>query len=61
LDPLSLSAEEIDRRISARVTRSLRFYDGTTHQGMFSMPKNLREEIKKGSRIITDDNPMFLY
>jgi spermidine synthase len=61
LSPLSLSIEEVDRRVSARVARGLRFYDGVAHQGMFSLPKYLREKINKEKRIITDDNPQFTY
>jgi spermidine synthase len=57
-DPLSPSPEEIDRRIAERVTGSLRFYDGITHRGMFSLPKYLREAIKGEGRIITDENPL---
>ena len=61
LDPLSLSVEEVDRQISARVSRSFRFYDGLTHQGMFSLPLYLRQEIAQGKSIITDENPLFLH
>jgi spermidine synthase len=60
-NPLLLSAEEVDRRISMQVNKNLRFYDGFTHQGMFSLPKFLREEIGKEKKLITDDNPLFLY
>lgn len=59
--PLSLSAAEIDHRISAQVSQRLRFYDGVTHQGIFSLPKYLREELRRGKRIITDENPLFLH
>ncbi|MFC2048309.1 polyamine aminopropyltransferase, partial [Chloroflexota bacterium] len=38
LDPLQLSATEIDSRISSRSLNNLKFYDGLTHQGMFSLP-----------------------
>jgi len=61
LDPLSLSVAEVDRRISARVSRKLRFYDGLTHQGMFCLPLYLRQEMAQGKRIITDENPLFLH
>jgi len=61
LDPLSLSVEEVDRQISVRVSRRLRFYDGLTHQGMFSVPLYLRQEMAQGKSIITDENPLFLH
>ena len=55
-----LSIEEIDNRISARISKRLRFYDGLTHQSMFSLPKHLREKMTTESRIISDKNPFFL-
>lgn len=61
LDPLKLSPEEVERRLSSRVSRTLRFYDGLTHQGMFSLPKYLREEIARKKQIITKDQPLFTY
>jgi len=36
LDPLALSAGEIDHRLSARVSKELRFYDGTTTRACFA-------------------------
>jgi spermidine synthase len=58
-EPLSLSCQEIDSCITSRITKKLNFYDGLTHQGMFSLPKHLREEIGQERRIITDENPIF--
>ncbi len=60
-DPRDLSPEEIDRRLSRRVNERLRFYDGLTHRGMFSIPKYLREEAAGEKRIITRDRPLFTY
>ncbi len=61
LDPRELSTEEVDRRLSRRVSKPLRFYDGLTHRGMFSIPKYLREEMAREKRIITKDQPLFTY
>jgi len=61
LDPRELSQEEVDRRLSRRVNKPLRFYDGLTHRGMFSIPKYLREEMAREKRIITKDQPLFTY
>ncbi len=61
LDPRELSSEEVDRRLSRRVNKPLRFYDGLTHRGMFSIPKYLREEMAREKRIITKDQPLFTY
>jgi spermidine synthase len=41
-DPAALPAGYIDGELSARGVASLRFYDGTTHLSMFSLPKYAR-------------------
>ena len=61
LNPLLLSAIEIDGRISARLLKPLKFYDGLTHQGIFSLPKHLRDELSKQTRLITDNQPLYIY
>jgi len=61
LDPRELFPEEVDRRLSRRVSKPLRFYDGLTHRGIFSIPKYLREEMARDKRIITKDQPLFTY
>jgi spermidine synthase len=58
--PAALKATEIDSRIAARVSRGLRFYDGTTHQGMFHLPRYLRDGMRDSKSIITDQSPVFL-
>ena len=60
-DPRELSPEEVDRRLSSRVSKPLRFYDGLTHCGMYTVPKYLREEMAREKRIITKDQPLFTY
>jgi spermidine synthase len=59
LNPATISAEEIDSRVASRVTRQLRFYDGTTHTGLFCLPKYLREALANEERLITRDNPLY--
>jgi len=61
LDPVLLSPGEIDSRISARSLNDLKFYDGLSHQGMFSLPKYLRSELSKPTRPITDNEPLYAY
>ena len=61
LNPAQLSADEIDNRISARSLSGLKFYDGITHQGMFSLPKYLRGALSNQQRLITDNQPLYLY
>ncbi len=61
LNPVLLPASEVDNRISARSLNGLRFYDGLSHQGMFSLPKYLRSELSRQTRLITDNEPLYLY
>jgi spermidine synthase len=61
LNPVSLSPAEVDRRILARSLTHLKFYDGLTHQGIFSLPKYLREELSTQGRLITDSEPLYIY
>jgi len=61
LNPVLLSATEIDNRISARSLTGLKLYDGLTHQGMFSLPKYLRSELSRQKRLITDNQPLYIY
>ena len=59
LDPSALTSSEVDDRLAARLTRPLRFYDGTTHSGLFALPKYLREALAREERLITRDNPLY--
>ncbi len=61
LSPALLSAAEVDSRIADRSLNGLKFYDGLTHQGMFSLPKHLRGELSKPGKLITDSEPLYMY
>ena len=39
----------------------LKFYDGESHRRMFSIPKPLRMKLRMDKRIMTRDNPVFMY
>jgi len=43
LDPKSLTADEIDRRIDQRKLQDLKFYNGETHEGVFALPNFIRD------------------
>ncbi|MFC2035340.1 polyamine aminopropyltransferase [Chloroflexota bacterium] len=58
LNPILLSSSELDRRIADRELNRLKFYDGLSHQGMFSLPKYLRNELSESISIITDNKPL---
>ena len=60
-DPALFSPEEIDARIAASSLQGLKFYDGMTHRGMFSLPLYIRQALAAQKRIITDKKPLYLY
>ena len=39
----------------------LRYYDGQSHMRMFSLPKPVRNKFVKDKRIMTRDNPVFMF
>jgi len=47
LDPQELEVVEIDQRLAGRVEGNLRFYDGTTHRRLFSLPLGLRRSLSR--------------
>ncbi len=61
LDPVKLSADEVDKRLAERGIKELKFYDGETHLAVFSIPKDIREAKEREKRIITDNNPLITY
>jgi len=58
LAPLDLSAGEVDRRLEARLTSTLRYYDGPTHHRMFLLPRYVREGLEEARPLSTDDRPL---
>jgi len=40
---------------------ALKMYDGTTHLRMFNLTKALRKQLAKDERIMTKDNPIYMY
>ena len=43
LDPVKVSAEEIDRRIVRRDLAHLQYYNGATHHAVFALPNFVRD------------------
>jgi len=52
--------EQIEKRIDTS-QKELFFYDGISHRHIFNVPKYLRELLKKETRIMTSENPVFMY
>ncbi len=55
VDPLKYTPQEIDELISQRIKGNLKFYDGITHQKMFSLTKIARTLLEKDWEVITDE------
>jgi spermidine synthase len=58
LNPVTLSAEEVDGQISTRLSSELQFYDGLCHRGMFCLPLYLRRDISRSHTVIANDVPL---
>jgi spermidine synthase len=61
IDPLSLTKSDVDTRILERGCNELRFYDGQTHEGLFMLPKYVREILDQENRIILDESPLVVF
>lgn len=58
-DPAALSAPEVDWRLHERGLKGLRYYDGVTHEGVFKIPKYMRDAYEADDGIIEDRSPQF--
>ena len=56
VDPLALSAEEVDHRINTRALHSLQFYNGDTHCAVFAHPNFVRTLLAQDAEPLTIDN-----
>lgn len=55
---VDMTISEIDSRLFKRVKQGRKFYDGTCHYGMFSLPLYLRNSLEQESRVITTTSPL---
>jgi spermidine synthase len=59
VDPLQLSADMVTKRIAERgLTPQLRMYDEMAHMVLFCLPKELRQNLEKPTRILEDGKPL---
>lgn len=61
LSPLELSPEQINKCLLERNVRNLRFYDGETHNGLFSLPLFLRKALVSESRVNALESPLVIF
>ncbi len=59
LAPAGLKAAALDRAAAARLKRPLKYSDGLTITGAFSLPRYYRDRIKASRAVITAARPMF--
>lgn len=57
----SRNIDETDAIVAARIPKPLKFYDGISHLGLFGVPKPIRDSLENEKRVITVDNPVFMY
>ncbi|TDH65996.1 hypothetical protein CCR75_001848 [Bremia lactucae] len=50
-----------DALVKSRIRQRLQYLDGVSHMGLFGLPKIVREALESETRVITVDNPVFLY
>jgi spermidine synthase len=61
VDPTRISGGEMDKRIGDRIRGALKFFDGTLHEGLYTLPKFIRDDLAREDRIIEDNAPLFTY
>lgn len=61
LNPTELTAGEVDARISSRIAKELKSYDGLTHCAIFTIPKHIRQQLTAAKRLITDKDLIVTY
>jgi spermidine synthase len=59
IDISKLDAKLIEEKIRDKINGELKFYDGTTHLAIFSIPKYIREVILSEKRISTEVEPIY--
>lgn len=59
-DPLSLSNEEIGKRLSERGVSALKFYCPEYHKPLFALPLYLRKALEEEREVATDEKPTFM-
>lgn len=52
---------ETNAMIKTRINKPLKHYDGISHLGLFGVPKPIRDSLERETRVITVDNPVFMY
>jgi len=60
-DPENLTKDEIEKRLTKRYIKGLKYYYSDLHKGLFTIPKDLLNDINLNKKlIITDKKPLFV-
>ncbi len=59
-DPLGLSVEEVERRLSERGVSNLKFYHSEYHRSLFALPLYLKKALEEEREVATDEKPTFM-
>jgi len=57
-DPKALNRNQVDRILKERKVGHLKYYDGETHEGIFYVPKYIRDGFMTKKEIIRDNKPL---
>ncbi len=58
IDPKLLKRDQVDKILKERNVGELKYYDGETHEGLFFVPKYIRDGFVKLTEIIRDNSPL---
>lgn len=58
VDPKNLKIDQVNRILKDRHVNGLKYYDGETHEGIFFVPKYIRDGFSRIKQIIKDDKPL---
>lgn len=62
-DVFQLSVQQLDERLQKRYRKDAKkpkFYDGRTHQNIFSLPLNIRRILSNSNLVSTLENPVYM-
>ncbi len=58
VDPKGLKRDYVDKVLKERKVGKLKYYDGETHEGIFFIPKYIRDGFANVKEIIRDNKPL---
>lgn len=60
-ETLLMGNQVVDEILQQFVSQELDYYDGMTHARLFHLTKPLRQSLRQDTRIMTKENPIFMY